>query len=84
MKLFKNYFQKGVLFKSQIVFRKTPTGDVQIRKKKRKRNGIACGQQTSKYLTDKISDQTFNSHVNVIFQYIYNGTIDGFENKNEW
>ena len=67
LKLFKNRFQKGVLFKSQIVFPKTSAGDLQIHEKKRKRNGIGCVQQTSKYLTDKISDQTVNSHVNIIF-----------------
>ena len=51
-------------------FRKTPAGDVQIQEKKRKRNGIGRGRQTSKYLTDKISHQIFNSHANIIFQYI--------------
>ena len=67
LKLFKNHFQNGVLLKSQIVIRIIPAGDVQIQEKKRKWIGIGCGQQTSKYLTDKISDQTFNSHVNIIF-----------------
>ena len=66
-KLFKNHFQNGVLFKYQIIFRKTPAGDVQIQEKKRKRIGIGCGRQTSKYLTDKIRYQTYNSQVNIVF-----------------
>ena len=36
LKLFKIHFQNGVLFKSQIVIRIIPAGDVQILKKKRK------------------------------------------------
>ena len=59
------------MFKSQIAIRKTSAGDVQTQEKKRKQIGIGCGQQKSKYLTDKISDQTFNSHVKTdIFQKI--------------
>jgi len=34
LKLFKNHFQNGVLFKSKIVLRKTPASDVQIQEKK--------------------------------------------------
>ena len=67
LKLFKNHFQNGVLFKYQIIFRKTPAGDVQIQEEKRKRISIGCGRQTSKYLTDKIRYQTYNSHVNIVF-----------------
>lgn len=36
-------------------------------KRRRKRNSIGCGPQTSKLLTDKISDQTFNCYVNIVF-----------------
>ena len=48
LKLFKNHFQNGVLFKSQIFIRKTAAGDVQIQKKKRKRIGIGCGRRNFK------------------------------------
>ena len=60
-------FKRAFCSNRKFFFRKTSAGDVQIQEKKRKRNGIGCGQQTSKYLTDKISDQIFNSHVNIIF-----------------
>ena len=40
--------------------------DEQIQEKKRKRNNIGCGPQTSKLLTDKISDQKSSCHVNIV------------------
>ena len=32
----------------------------------RKWNSIGCGQETSNLLTDKMSDHTFNCHVNTV------------------